>query len=88
MTAKHVIVHGRVQGVFYRANAEQRARALGVAGWACNRDDGTVEMVLEGDGGAVEQMLAWAREGSERASVSAVDVDDTEPQGLSGFTTA
>ena len=85
MQSKHIVVHGRVQGVFYRASAEEAAGRLGVGGWVRNRDDGTVEMVVEGEDDAVEQMVAWAREGSSQAQVSRVDVTDTEPQGHRSF---
>lgn len=85
MTAKHVIVHGRVQGVFYRASARRRADDLGVAGWVRNRDDGTVEMLVEGEPDAVDRMVSWAGDGPAQADVSGVDVSDVEPSGLSGF---
>lgn len=85
MSAKKVVVHGHVQGVFYRASARDTADDLGVAGWIRNRDDGSVEMVVEGDDDAVERMLDWAREGPPHAQVSGVDVTDLEAQGLSGF---
>ena len=85
MQSKHIVVHGRVQGVFFRASAEEAANRLGVGGWVRNRDDGTVEMVVEGEDDAVEQMVAWAREGSSQAQVSGVDVTDTEPQGHRSF---
>lgn len=83
--AKHLVVHGRVQGVFYRAAAQRRAEDLGVAGWVRNREDGTVEMVIEGGDDAVDRMLSWAHDGPMQAEVSGVDVDDVEPQDLSGF---
>ncbi len=63
MSARHAVVHGTVQGVFYRASAEQEAHRLGVAGWVRNRQDGSVELVVEGDDAAVEQMLEWAGRG-------------------------
>ncbi|GAA4941754.1 acylphosphatase [Actinomycetospora succinea] len=85
MQSKHIVVHGRVQGVFFRASAEDAAGRLGVGGWVRNREDGTVEMVVEGEDDAVEQMIAWAREGSSQAWVSGVDVTDTEPQGHRSF---
>ena len=85
MSAKHVIVSGRVQGVSFRANAEQRATDLGVAGWVRNRDDGGVDMHVEGDAAAVERMLAWAQDGPAHATVESVEVRDVEPQGLSRF---
>ena len=83
--SKHIVVHGRVQGVFFRAAAEEEAHRLGVAGWVRNRDDGTVEMLVEGEDDAVERMVAWAREGSAQAQVDSVDVTDTEPQGHRSF---
>ena len=58
---------------------------LGLAGWVRNRDDGSVEMHVEGDDEAVERMVAWAREGPAQADVSGVDVSDDNAQGLSGF---
>ena len=85
MASKHVVVHGQVQGVFYRQGAEDAANEIGVAGWVRNRDDGSVEMVVEGADDAVDRMVAWAREGSPQARVTSVDVSDTEPQGLRSF---
>jgi acylphosphatase len=80
-----MIVSGRVQGVWFRGTAQQRARALGVAGWARNRPDSRVEIVAEGEPEAVEAMLEFARSGPRRAEVSDVEVVDEEPEGLSGF---
>ena len=85
MRAKHVVVHGRVQGVSFRAAAADAATDLGVAGRVRNRDDGTVEMVLEGDDDAVGRMLDWARSGPPHADVTDLDVTDRGPEGLSGF---
>lgn len=86
MSARHLVVHGTVQGVFFRASAESEASRLGVTGWVRNRSDGTVEMVVEGDDEAVGQMVAWARRGPERAEVTAVDVEDHPDEGHPGFT--
>jgi acylphosphatase len=85
MGARRAVVHGRVQGVFYRASAEQEARRLGVGGWVRNREDGTVELVVEGEDSAVEQMLAWAGHGPSRAEVTRVDVEEHPAEGLTGF---
>lgn len=85
MSSKHLVVHGTVQGVFFRASAEERAGQLGVAGWVRNRDDGSVELLVEGEDGAVEQMVAWAHEGPAHADVTGVDVSEVEPQGLASF---
>ena len=85
MASKHIVVHGQVQGVFFRQSAEDTAGDLGVAGWVRNRDDGSVEMVVEGDDDAVDRMIAWAHEGPSHAQVTGVDVTDTDPQGLRSF---
>jgi acylphosphatase len=86
MSSKHLVVHGTVQGVFFRSSAQDVAGDLGLAGWVRNRDDGSVEMHVEGDDEAVERMVAWAREGPGQADVTGVDVSEVEAQGLSGFT--
>jgi acylphosphatase len=74
-----------VQGVFFRDSTRREAERRGVSGWASNRFDGTVEVVLEGAPDAVEAMLAFLRAGPGHASVSSLDVTDEEPEGLSGF---
>lgn len=83
--ARHVVVHGRVQGVFFRDSMRREAERLGVAGWVRNRDDGTVEAWLEGPAGAVEELVAWAGHGPERAEVTRVSVDDERVTGCDGF---
>lgn len=85
MSARHAVVHGTVQGVFYRASAEQEARRLGVAGWVRNLPDGSVELLVEGDDAAVDRMLAWAGRGPSRAEVTRVDVEERPEEGLAGF---
>ncbi|GAA4826621.1 acylphosphatase [Actinomycetospora corticicola] len=85
MSARHLVVHGTVQGVFFRATAEQEAARLGVSGWVRNRSDGTVEMVAEGDDPAVDALVRWAHEGPARAEVTGVDVTEREPEGFRGF---
>lgn len=83
---RHVIVSGRVQGVFFRDSTQREAGRLGVAGWVRNLDDGTVEAVFEGDSSAVESMLDFCRRGPERARVDEVAVAADEPlEGLRGF---
>lgn len=85
MIRRRVVVHGRVQGVFFRDSSRSRAEGAGVAGWVRNCGDGTVEAVFEGDREAVEDMVRWAREGPGDATVERVDVEEEEPEGLSGF---
>jgi acylphosphatase len=82
---RRAIVHGRVQGVFFRDTARQKARELGVSGWVRNRSDGTVEAVVEGEPHAVQEMLQELRAGPPRAHVDRVDVTEEPPEGLSGF---
>jgi acylphosphatase len=83
--ARRVVVRGRVQGVFFRDSARRAADSRGVAGWARNRDDGTVEAWFEGPEDAVASMVEWSRSGPSRAEVEGVDVTEAEPEGLSGF---
>ena len=83
--AVDVIVTGLVQGVFFRAEAQQEAHRLGVAGWVRNEPDGSVAAHFEGDPDAVEAMVAWCRQGPRRARVDAVDVRDAEPTGATRF---
>lgn len=85
MTRRHIIVSGRVQGVFFRDSVRERAQAEGVAGWVANRHDGTVEAVFEGDDDAVEALVGFCREGPSRADVDDVSVSEEEPEGLDGF---
>jgi acylphosphatase len=84
---RRLVVHGKVQGVFFRESTRETARNEGVGGWAANRDDGTVEVVLEGAPDAVESVIGFCRLGPMRADVISVDVTDEEPEGLSVFQT-
>jgi acylphosphatase len=82
---RHVVVHGRVQGVFFRDTARRQADSRGVSGWINNRPDGAVEAVFEGDADAVESMVRFCREGPRGAEVERVEVNEEEPEGLTGF---
>jgi acylphosphatase len=82
---RRAVVHGRVQGVFFRDTARRHADSRGVSGWISNRPDGTVEAVFEGESDAVESMVRFCREGPRGATVERVDVTEEEPEGLSGF---
>ena len=83
--ARRIRVHGRVQGVFFRDSTRREAEGRGVSGWVANRDDGSVEALLEGPADAVDAVVAWCRSGPSRAEVERVDVEDVEPSGLDGF---
>ena len=84
---RHVLVDGRVQGVFYRASAQREAARLRVSGMARNLHDGRVELEVEGPSTAVEAFLAWARIGPPRAQVTAFEIEAREPLGTAGFRT-
>jgi acylphosphatase len=86
MTArKRVRAHGRVQGVFFRDTLRRAAQREGVAGWAINRSDGTVEAVLEGEEEAVGRLVELCRSGPGHADVERLEVADEDPEGLAGF---
>jgi acylphosphatase len=80
-----VRVYGLVQGVYYRAETQQRAGAAGVAGWVRNLPDGSVEAVFEGADSAVEALIVWCRHGPRGARVETVEVSPEEPRGEDGF---
>ena len=83
--AVDVLVTGRVQGVFFRARAQEQAARLGVAGWVANRPDGSVAGHFEGEARDVDALVDWCRTGPERARVDDVRVTEAEPGGASGF---
>ncbi len=85
MIRRRVIVHGYVQGVFFRDSVSRLARRYDVNGWVANRWDGSVEAVLEGEAEAVERLVAFCREGPRGAQVESVDVSEEDPEGLSSF---
>lgn len=70
----HLVVRGRVQGVFFRAATQREARRLGLTGWVKNRTDGSIEMLAEGEEEAVKELSGWAYHGPSAARVDHVDV--------------
>lgn len=71
----HLVMHGRVQGVWFRDSMRREAEKLGVNGWCRNRGDGTVEAMVQGDAAAVDSLVTWAHRGPELAQVSRVDAE-------------
>lgn len=67
-------IHGRVQGVFFRAETARKARSLGLVGWVRNAPDGTVEVVAEGEKEALERLYRWCQKGSSFAQVERVEI--------------
>jgi acylphosphatase len=77
----HVLIEGRVQGVFFRASTRDEARARGLSGWARNLPDGRVEALFEGDKRVVEDMLTWCHKGPAYAYVDRLEVEWRPYQG-------
>jgi acylphosphatase len=71
----HAVVSGRVQGVGFRASAQQVAQRLGLAGWVRNLADGRVELEAEGPPEILDQLLAWLRKGPSLGRVDSVEAD-------------
>lgn len=76
----HVIVHGRVQGVFFRYNTKKIADKLDVKGWVRNNPNDTVEIVAEGGEGAIDKLLNWCRKGPIGAKVDRVEIKEEKYQ--------
>ena len=86
MRAVRVVAHGIVQGVGFREGMRRHAERVGVRGWVRNRDDGTVEALVEGDVAAVDALVEWLRGGGPRgAVVERVVVSDASAEGAAGF---
>ena len=85
LTALHITVTGRVQGVGFRWACRRAAQALRIAGWVRNRADGSVEIVAEGDAKALDAFRAWCREGPPGAVVGQVSADAAAPAGATTF---
>jgi acylphosphatase len=83
--AVEVRVTGRVQGVSFRWYAVREAGRLGLVGWVRNEPDGSVAAHVEGADAAVEEMVAWCRQGPPAAAVDRVQVEDVAPTGASSF---
>ncbi len=82
-------IHGKVQGVFYRAGAKEKALSLNVKGHARNMPDGSVEVLLQGSRSAIEQFIEWAKEGPPSARVEEIHIEwsSTPSIDLKGFST-
>jgi acylphosphatase len=78
-------IRGRVQGVFFRDSVRRAAQRRGVAGWAANLPDGSVEVVLEGSPTDVRELISYCSRGPRGADVTGVEVEERTPRGLRGF---
>ncbi len=81
-----LLISGRVQGVFFRAETQSQAQRLGLTGWVRNTDDRRVEAVFEGEVGAIEKIIDWCRKGPLLSRVTGVEVFEEVPAGdFEGF---
>ena len=85
MVTMHLLIKGKVQGVFYRSTAAEKAAALKLNGWVKNTLDGAVEAMVSGSEEAVAQFIAWCRQGPPRAQVTDVVITPKPDDGISGF---
>jgi len=85
MPARRLRIAGYVQGVFFRAHTEERARELGITGWARNAENGSVEIHAEGTDEALEQLEAWCHRGPAAATVLSVHTEDVPEEGYTSF---
>ena len=83
--AAHIIVHGRVQGVWFRAGTKEKADELGLLGWVKNRPEGTVEIHAQGEKTQLENFIAWCRKGTPAAKVTSLDIDGVVAQEFKSF---
>lgn len=86
MTLKrvHVVIEGKVQGVYFRTYTQAEAQEIGVAGWVRNRPDGNVEAAVEGESEKVDKMIEWCKAGSPMSEVSRVLVAEEKPLNETG----
>jgi len=84
-TRVHLLISGRVQGVFFRVDTQREARSLGLVGWVRNLPDGRVEIVAQGDAEAVRALVEWSHLGPVRAEVTSVDISWEKTQPIDGF---
>ncbi|MBS3096469.1 acylphosphatase [Candidatus Woesearchaeota archaeon] len=85
MKCTHLIVSGRVQGVFFRANVRDKALQLRLKGYAKNLESGDVEVVAEGDEKKINELVDFIKKGPGIASVTGVQVKHKEPESFKNF---
>lgn len=85
MKTNHIKISGRVQGVFYRAKAKEKALLYDVKGWIKNTDEGDVEVIVTGEEKALKEFIAWCHRGPEKAQVTNVLVTPLEQQIFNEF---
>jgi acylphosphatase len=86
-TARHYLISGRVQGVWYRRTCQEQALQLGLTGWVRNLHDGRVEAIACGDEGSLIEFESWLGKGPPLARVDTVQIEATAPLDLASFET-
>lgn len=87
MKAIRIVIHGQVQGVFFRKHTEEQARKLNILGTVRNLPSGSVEVIAQGEITALDSLTKWCFQGSPSSKVESVEVFDTVMQPFSGFRT-
>lgn len=85
MKRLRIHVSGKVQGVFYRASTQAKAKELGLNGWVRNEEDGSVLIEAEGEELKLDKLVEWCHQGPGAAQVEAVNTEEVQPEGASGF---
>ena len=75
VAAAHITVHGRVQGVWFRAGTKEKAEELGLTGWGMNGPIGPVDIDAQGEKSQLENFIVWCRQGTPAAKVISLDID-------------
>ena len=85
MPTVHLIIKGKVQGVFYRATAKNVAQELGLTGWVKNTKEGNVEALAWGSDEKVQQFINWCRQGPSKAVVTDIEINFTNEEKFDDF---
>lgn len=85
IAARLLAIHGKVQGVWYRASAQAEATRLGLRGWVRNRHDGTVEALVIGPAPRIEDFIDWACRGPPKAQVTRIEISTADEEPTNGF---
>jgi len=83
--AAHIIIHGKVHGVCFRASTQIKALELNLIGWVRNLRSGTVEVHAEGSRDSLDKLIKWCQKGPPSANVSRCDLDWVIPQSMDKF---
>lgn len=81
----HIIIRGKVQGVFYRKSTQKKALELGLTGWVKNLKDGSVELEAEGTISKLEELASWCKEGPKNAIVKEIEIREISPKNYENF---